>query len=164
MVGLLVGAAMLFLGRKLFWLFVAAAGFVLGLVVAPGLFPRQPDWLVLAVAIIFGLLGAGLAVVIQKVAVTIAGFVLGAYALVWVVMMLNLHPGPWVWLIGLAGGIGGAMLSAFLFELALIALSTLVGAMLVVQGVNLGAGASALLFLGLLVVGVVVQVNMWQED
>ena len=34
-IGLLVGAAILLLGRKLFWLFVAAIGFALGAEVAP---------------------------------------------------------------------------------------------------------------------------------
>ncbi len=47
LVNFIIGLAVLLLGRHLFWLFVAVAGFVLGVMVAPQLLPGQPGWLIL---------------------------------------------------------------------------------------------------------------------
>ena len=71
-VSLLVGIAVLLLGRKLFWLFVGAVGFVIGLGLAFQLLVEQPEWLILIAALVIGLAGAVLAIFAQKVAVVIA--------------------------------------------------------------------------------------------
>src|SRR3974377_1590177 len=74
-IGILVGAAILLLGRKLFWLFVGAMGFVLGAEIATQV-THEPV-LILLVAIGLGILGALLAVLFQKVAVGLVGFFAG---------------------------------------------------------------------------------------
>lgn len=41
---LLVGVVLLLFGRRLFWLFVAACGFAVGLNLAPQLTSTQSEW------------------------------------------------------------------------------------------------------------------------
>ena len=76
---------LLFLGRKLFWLFVAAVGFVVGMEAATTLYPHQPDWS-LIVGLILGLIGAVAAIFVQKAAIGIAGFLVS--------MVRTPHDGP----------------------------------------------------------------------
>ena len=49
-ISLLIGIALLFFGRRLFWLFVAAIGFAIGLQLAPYLMQDPPPWLSLAIS------------------------------------------------------------------------------------------------------------------
>ena len=64
----LIGAVILFFGRKLFWLCVAAAGFVAGAEIAPHLVHEPSPLLQLTVALVLGLIGALLAFLLQKIA------------------------------------------------------------------------------------------------
>src|SRR6516164_9389471 len=77
-VSVLVGVAILLLGRKLFWLFVAALGFVFGSQIAAQV-THQPASapVVLLVAIALGIVGAVLAILLQKIAIGVAGFIAG---------------------------------------------------------------------------------------
>ena len=57
-ISVLVGCALLFFGRRLFWLFVAALGFAIGLELAPYLSHNPPLWLSLLLSLGLGLIGA----------------------------------------------------------------------------------------------------------
>jgi drug/metabolite transporter (DMT)-like permease len=159
----LVGIAVLFLGRRLFWLFVAAVGFILGLALAIDLLPQLPDWVILVAALVFGLVGALIAVIAQRVAIIIAGFFMGGYALLWLLQLFSLNPDRLDWLIFIVGGIIGAILVQFLFDAALIVLSALAGATLIAQVTNFSPPVTAVLFVVLLVLGIIVQAQMWRE-
>ncbi|MEO5718528.1 MAG: hypothetical protein ABIR29_08155, partial [Chthoniobacterales bacterium] len=76
-ISVVVGIALLLFGRKLFWLFVAALGFAIGLQLAPYLSQHPPLWLSLLLSLGLGLLGALLALLLQKLAIGIAGFLVG---------------------------------------------------------------------------------------
>ncbi len=167
-VSVLMGIAVLLLGRKLFWLFVGAVGFVIGLGLAFRLLAEQPEWLILVAALIIGFAGAVLAIFAQKVAVVIAGFVVGGVGLIWLLQWLSLDLGLLLeWLIFIIGGLIGAIVIASLFEAALIVLSSLTGAALIVQAANQATNFNALiiafLFIVLLAVGIVIQAQMWKE-
>src|SRR5207237_10003458 len=73
----LIGAVILFFGRKLFWLCVAAVGFAAGVEVAPHLVHEPSVVLQLSVAVVFGFIGALLAMFLQQIAIAIAGFLAG---------------------------------------------------------------------------------------
>ena len=68
-VGVVIGVVILFFGRKLFWLCVAAGGFAVGMEIAPLLVNDASSLLALVIALVFGVLGALLALFIQKVAI-----------------------------------------------------------------------------------------------
>jgi hypothetical protein len=159
---ILAGALLLVLGRKLFWLYVAILGFAAGLSVAARFFQAQPEWVQLVIGIVFGLVGAVLAYFFQGIAVAVAGFLAGAY------VALSLVAGPSLnatadgdglaWILFFVGGIIGAVLAIMLFDWALIILSSLTGAMMVTEGLNLaGDPFGWLLTAGLFVLGVIIQ-------
>ncbi|MCJ7678681.1 MAG: TMEM198/TM7SF3 family protein [Anaerolineales bacterium] len=156
-VRLLVGGVLLVLGRKLFWLFVAAVGFAAGWAVSANLLHVQPEWLALLIALVAGVLGALLAQFVQRMAIGLAGFLAGGYLAISLVSLLQLQGSLWGWLAFLGGGILGAVLLAASFEWALIGLSSLAGAMLVTGALKLSSTMHLLVLAGLFVLGVIIQ-------
>jgi len=154
---LAVGAVLLVLGRKLFWLFVAAVGFAAGWTVASDLLHLQPEWLALVIAIAAGLLGAVLATFVQKIAVGLAGFLAGAFLASGLSTMLSLPSAPWAWIAFIVGGILGAVVLGAAFDWALVGLSSLAGAMLIANALDLSSTLHLLVLLGLFVAGVILQ-------
>ena len=154
---ILVGILLLALGRKLFWLFVAAIGFMVGTDLARQYLPHAADW-VLIVGLVFGLLGAVLAMAVQKVAVSVAGFLAGGYFLMSVARTWAVHaPGATTWVAFVVGGILGALLMIFLFNWALIVFSSISGAHLIVPVLSNDPTVAFWIFVGLVVVGCIVQ-------
>jgi hypothetical protein len=163
-ISILVGIAVLTLGRKLFWLAVGVIGFILGLSLVVRYMSGQPDWAILITALVAGGIGALLAILVQKVAAGVAGFLLGGYIAVWLLQLFELNLNQWAWLFFIIGGIIGIILVLSLLELALIVLSSLAGAMLIVQATPFSPLITGLLFLSLLVVGIVIQARMLPEE
>ncbi len=156
---LLVGLAVLLLGRRLFWLFVGAAGFLVGLHVARTMFAERPEWVVVALALVLGVLGAVLAILFQWLAVGLAGFAAGVQGSLVAAEAFGLE-GSWLWLAAFAAGIIVAALVLWLWDPVLIVLSALVGTALVAPLIPVPPLARPWLFVGLLVVGIVVQARV----
>jgi hypothetical protein len=158
-VGLLVGAAILLLGRKLFWLFVGAVGFAVGVELAPQIIHQPAPVVTLVIALGLGLLGALLAVLLQAFAVGASGFVSGG----WLAIRLyeyfvgHVRNSEIVFVIG---GILGAILFLALFDWALIIFSSIVGARFIAMAIALSQTSRTILFLLLVVAGIVVQSSM----
>jgi Domain of unknown function (DUF4203) len=158
-VALVVGCLLLFFGRRLFWLFVGVIGFMAGWYLALGGWHHPPAGGMLLLALCAGLLGVLLAIFLQKVAVAIAGFFLGAFLLAnllgWPLPPLRLSEQ----LVLLVAGVVAAILALALFDLALILYSAIAGAGLIVNHVHLGLGGDArlLLLIVLAAVGAAVQ-------
>lgn len=154
---LLVGVAVLLFGRRLFWLFLGAAGFAAGLYWGRhALAGGQPEWVALAAAISLGLVGALLAIVSQWVAIGVGGFLAGA-VLARAVADAQGWDGPAVWIgVILAGAVAAALLLSA-WDWVLIALSALTGAVLLTSLVQLSPLLTLLVLLVLFVVGVVIQ-------
>lgn len=153
LIRILVGAAVLLVGRSLYWLFVGAAGFVAAMTLTVRLFGTGPDWLVILIGLAAGLLGILLAVFFQRVTVAIAGFLGGGYVALTLVESLNLNLAVLDWVVYLIAGIAGLVLASLLFDWALILLSALVGAALIVSSLAFGPLVKGLLFAGLFIVG-----------
>lgn len=163
---IVVGIALLFLGRKAFWLFVGGVGFVLGMYLATQAIQSPRGWIVLVIALVAGLIGALLALVLQQIAVGLAAFVAGGYVAWNLVDMLGLAaPAAWEpWLVFVIGGVLFALLIGALFEWALIVLSSITGATLIVQSVGLEDGVQALVFAILVAAGIVVQAMFYRAE
>jgi len=158
-ISLILGGALLIAGRKLFWLFVGAAGFIAGLQLATQ-FWRGPEILAIVIGLVVGVIFAVLAIFLQGVAIGVAGFLAGGYIFTVLAGMIGLNQGAFSWIVYLIGGIIGVLLVIFLFDWALITLSSLAGASLVTQAL----GISGVLFLALVIVGVVIQGSMLQRE
>ncbi len=154
---LIVGAVALITGRRLYWFFVAAAGFVAGLTLANRFFQGESELLIIVIALAAGLIGAVLALFLQRVAVAVAGFILTGYVLTALLELFSLSFGQLDWIVYIVAGVFGAVLVSLLFDWALIVLSSLAGGVLIVQVFDLQPWITALLLLGLVVFGITIQ-------
>jgi hypothetical protein len=136
-INILGGALLLAFGRKFFWFFVAATGFYAGYELAFRYLTNKPEWMVLLVALVFGVLGALLVYFFEKIAIGTAGFFAGAYIASRLVSYLGTQVKSWDWIIILIGGIIGIILMYIIFDWALIILSSLAGTILIVEGFKL---------------------------
>lgn len=155
---LLAGVALLVAGRRLFWLFVGLVGFfTVYQWFEPYSGPGSSARLILAVAA--GVLGILLAIFLQRFAVALAGFFVGGWA---VVQFLGLDVASLRTVdvvICLVAGVLAAILAVKVFEIALVFLSSLAGASLIVDAVHPGPSLARVLLIGLLVVGIAVQLG-----
>ena len=159
-ISVIIGVAILLFGRKLFWLFVAALGFAVGLEIAAYFMKEPPQWMTLLVALGCGVIGALLAILLQKIAIAIAGFIAGgriAWALAATFFVDHAHYRGLTFVIG---GILGALLLLALFDWVLILLSSIEGAHLIGNGITLPEKGAMILFIALAVIGVIVQGSM----
>jgi len=153
----LIGALVLFFGRKLFWLCVAAVGFAAGVELAQHFLPQPTPALQLTIAIVLGFAGALLALFLQKLAVGIVGFAAGGRLALGLVSTFMVEYASYYWLTFLIGGVVGAILLIAIFDWALVLLSALIGAHLITEAVVLPQTGATILFVALTVIGVIVQ-------
>jgi hypothetical protein len=157
MVGALIGVVVLFFGRRLFWLCVAAVGFAAGVEMAPHLIQQPSPVLTLVVALVLGILGALLAIFLQKIAIAVLGFVGGGKLAGAIAAAFVVHYAQYSTIIFVIGGIVGAILMLLLFDWALIVASSFIGAHLIQRAIVLPPSGAAIVVIGLAVVGILVQ-------
>jgi len=153
----IIGILLLFVGRRLFWLFVACVGFASGYHYAQQIWAIDSQVLVLILSIAAGAVGAIIAIFFQKAAIVIAGFAAGGYIGLSVFDQFAGLPAQMVWLPYIIGGIAGAIILFFVFDRALIFLSALTGATLIVQMAAFSPWVEITLFLALVIAGMVFQ-------
>lgn len=164
----ILGIPLLVWGRKLFWYFVGAVGFIGGYLLADNFLNTNEQWVLLLVSAALGLVGIMLALALKKFALTLAGFFAGILLAYRLVQTFNLNLQGWNWLVYVIGGVLCSLLILSVFEWALILLSSLVGASLIsqtsLQLANFELVPSAILFFVLLVIGIVIQSSQKQKD
>jgi hypothetical protein len=158
-VGALIGIVVLFFGRKLFWLCVAAVGFAAGVEIAPHLVHEPSPLLALTIAIVLGLIGALLALFLQKIAIAVVGFLAGGKLAGAIAGAFFVHHAEYSTIVFVVGGILGAILILVVFNWALIVVSSLIGAHLIQSAIVLPPSGSTIVFLGLAVIGMLVQAS-----
>ena len=156
-VGALIGVVILLFGRKLFWLCVAAVGFAAGVEIAPHLVHEPSPLLALTVALVLGLIGALLALFLQKIAIAVLGFLAGGKLAGAIAGAFFVQYAQYSTVIFVVGGIIGAILLLVLFDWALIVVSSLIGAHLIQSTIVLPPSGSTIVFIGLAILGIVVQ-------
>jgi predicted neutral ceramidase superfamily lipid hydrolase len=152
---IILGLILLVFGLKLFWLFVAVAGFLSGMLFGDLLLPDQAQWIRLLVAVGAGVLGALLAVLAQRVAFALAGFYGGAYLAL--ILAQSLGGEGRSMLLFVVAGVIGAIIATLIMDRAIIVISSLVGAGVVVEALPLGQGVRILIFMALVAAGILVQ-------
>ena len=165
---ILLGVLLLALGRRLFWLFVGAVGFVGGLRFADRFLHGTPDETVIILSLVAGFVSAILAIALRKITLGAAGFLVGGYLLMTLLSATGqdhqfaqalgnggtqLAP----WLAFFIGGVLGAVLMNALFVWTLIVLSSLSGAALICESLRMSTQAISIIFSGLVFVGILVQ-------
>ena len=153
----LIGVVVLFFGRKLFWLCVAAIGFAAGVELAPRLVQEPSVLLSLTIALLLGIIGALLALFLQKIAIAVLGFLAGGKLAGAIAAAFFVHYAQHSTIIFVIGGVIGAILLLVLFDWALIVVSAFIGAHLIQSAITLPQSGLTIVFIGLAVIGILVQ-------
>lgn len=158
---IILGIILLLFGRKLFWLFVAVAGFIVGIEFAAMFLADKPQWVLLLVGFATGSLGAIVAIFAQRLAFALAGFYAGTFLTLLLVQPFISSEVILIFL--LAGGLIGAGLSFWILDPALIILSCLIGAGAIVKAMGTGQMPSAVIFVLLVSVGIFTQTKLFTK-
>lgn len=158
---IIAGVILLLFGRKLFWLFLGIAGFLIGMKIAPMFFGDEPQWIQLVIALGMGCLGAIVAILAQRLAFALGGFFAGMYLALGVGHFFALADTNTLLFIALGGGITGAIIAALIMDTAITILACLVGAGAVVGELQLGPPMHILIFLLLTGAGFLFQEKLW---
>jgi hypothetical protein len=153
----IIGIVLLTLGRRLFWLFVACVGFTVGLQVAHQYLGAQPYWAYWGIALLFGIIGALVAVFFQSLAIGLSGFAAGTTIGAYLATMMGLTAVP---LAAFFGGVVAMLVLYLVFDWALIVLSSVVGGTLIVQVLNWNPQAAMVLYLVLIAAGIWFQASL----
>jgi MFS family permease len=158
----LLGLIVLVYGRRLFWLFIAIAGFLVGVEISHVLLANQPQWVILVCGFAAGLFGALLSILIERLAFVLAGFYAGAYLILflshsWGFMGKDI-------LLFFMGGVIGAVFSGLLMNWAIILLSSLVGAGAIVGQLELDQTFRTIVFVVLVMIGTFTQARKHGYD
>lgn len=162
MIRLSIGFISLTTGRQLHWLYAGGITFLSVFFLVPSLFGTNPDTNLFFTALVAGIIVGVLASMLGSIVTTISLFLAGAYLLVtlpevlgWVSTWTN------VTLIASAGLV--AILMALVwYDFTLILLSSLTGAGLVVQTLNLNPFNTLIAYLGATLFGMATQVVLMQ--
>ena len=157
---IIIGLLLVFVGRGLFWLFVACIGFASGYHYAQQILAIHSPLTVLIISLAAGGLAAIIAIFFQKAAILMAGFAAGGYVVLSLIHQLVGMSTQMSWLPYIIGGIIGAVILYFVFDWALIILSTLTGATLIVQMAAFDPWVEMALFFALVVAGMVFQAKV----
>ena len=163
-VNIVFGLIVLTLGRKLFWLFVGLIGFAVGFHYGASVWQLQSQLLLIGIAVLMGIIGAVLAVFFQKIAVGLAGFVGGGFIALNLINLLGIRLDQIVWLPYLIGGVIGMLMLFFIFDWALILISSLAGASMITEALSLNPGLEIGLFLALVICGLVIQTALYRNS
>lgn len=158
---IIAGVVLLLFGRKLFWLFLGIAGFLIGMKIAPMFFGDEPRWIQLSIAVGTGCLGAIVAILAQRLAFALGGFFAGMYLALGVGHFFALADANTTLFMALGGGIIGAIIATLIMDTAITLLVCLVGAGAIVGEFQLGPAMHILVFLLLTGAGFVFQEKLW---
>lgn len=163
LIHIVAGIFLLAGGRKFFWFFVGAIGFITGLTFADQILTINSPAITLAAGIILGIIGIFIAVFMQRFAIFVAGFLAGSYIAYMAVTSFGLIPQGVFWITYIAGGIAGAVLLFFLFDWVLIALSSIIGALIIINAFTLDPGIEMAIVIVLTLSGIVIQTKFFSR-
>ena len=158
-VTVLLGIVLLLFGRKLYWAFVAIAGFLIGMQLANEYLADKDQWIRIAASVGAGVIGAILGMFLQRLGFAIGGFFAGAYLAFRIFEHFHPQGDPHIWMI--IGGVIGAVIAALVMDWAIIVISALAGAAAILSPfTTLEPQMANVLFILLACVGVVFQSQM----
>ena len=158
-VQILIGLVLLTYGLRLFWLFVGVVGFFAGFTLGGLVLQDRAPEITLALAVILGIIGVVLAFSVQRIALIVTGFVTGGY-LAYSLLTAIGYENIWLWLgTFLLFGALGAALVALLFNTALILMTSVTGAILIVRVLPIQEMLLLVVFLALMLAGIAWQIS-----
>lgn len=160
----IAGLLILFFGRRLFWVFVGVIGFFCGLQFGLAVFNGAADWLIFLLSLLIGAVCAGLAILLQRVSVAIAGGFAGGMLALWIAQPVGLHSESGQWVAFIAGALLAAVMLTVLFDPILIILSVVIGALKITQALPIDDMLQPLVFGVCLIAGFAVQIRTFRHE
>ncbi|MDX2111728.1 MAG: DUF4203 domain-containing protein [Verrucomicrobiota bacterium] len=156
----IIGLVLLVWGRRLFWLLVGCAGFLLASQLCNEYLAAQATWIRIAISITAGLVGIILALMIQRLAFAIAGYYAGVTCGLLVLAHYGNPADERVFTI--IGGLLGALLAMLLMDHVIILLACLIGANAILDLFTLTPLIHTISFIVLVVAGFIFQFRQLQ--
>jgi hypothetical protein len=160
---LIAGGILLTFGKKLFWLFVGCIGFVLAFNYAETITGFQEPWAIILIATFAGIVGAMMAIFLQGVAIAVGGFLAGGMVVWSFLNLMGFYGNHYFWIAHIVGGIIGLIMMLFIFDWAIIILSSIIGAVVIIDTFYFSPPVRTLLFMILSMTGVAIQANIAQK-
>jgi hypothetical protein len=136
---LFLGAMLMIQGRKLYWLFVGGLGFFVTLTLFDPPYSGLSIQTVRVIAVIVAFLGALMAIFLNRLAIFVGGFLGGGFLLILAFQLFGAQLGNLNFFFFLIGGVVGGLIVNSAFHGALIFFSSVIGAGMVVQVMNISA-------------------------
>lgn len=153
---IVLGILMLVGGRRFFWVFVGAMGFVAGFTYGKEIFGLEYETLLIAASILC-VIGIVIALFLQGLAIGIAGFLAGSYVTFSLLPVFGEFSLEFTWLIVLIGGVVGLVLSILIIDWMRIFLSSVTGAAIIVHHISPDSWVKPVIWIVLSVAGIVIQ-------
>ena len=152
----LAGLTLMLIGRRLYWLFLATAGFLVTSLLTHAALPVGQDaWWWMLLPMFVGLFGAFLSIFLQKILLRLGGLMSGAYLGYFLLEPLLAYPWPWIGFV--AGALIGLASILYLFNGALILLTSLLGATLLLEPMDASPEARLVVTGALTLAGCLIQ-------
>ena len=161
---IIVGIAVLVMGRQIFWVFIAGLGFVLGLLFSSQLYDAQFGWQTLLISAGIAIIGAILAYTVQRLAAGVAGFATGWYLSLVVFSYLNVNLGQIESVVPYIIGIISGILLFLYFDWGVIIASSLAGAAIIISATSLSRNVELALLGMLAVIGFIIQTIWFMQE
>ncbi len=155
---ILLGAALLMVGRRFFWLYVGSVGFAIGYEICRNLMVEKGPLIITGGALLVALALIVLAYSFQKVVIFMAGFLSGGYLGFNLIQAINLMQADYAWLLIMLGGLIGVALAHWLYDWAMIVFSSFLGGVLIAEAVKSQPPARSMVILSLAAIGTIIQV------
>ena len=97
---------------------------------------------------------------LQKLAIGLAGLAAGAYVTYYLLQMITLNVGDFQWLAIFAGALLGAVLAGSMYDWALILITSASGAVLITENIPVSMPISGMILAGLLIFGIITQAKL----
>jgi MFS family permease len=153
---ILIGTALLILGRKYAWIFTAGIVYFVTLEVITNALSDFPYVLVIFIGLVFAASSALLASLTKPLAITLAGILAASYLFSLLATTYKWFPGQ-TWAPYLAGGLLGLVMIAAVADWTMLVFSSLVGAFMVTIGLSVDPAWRLVYFLGITLIGIIVQ-------
>ena len=153
---ILIGAALLILGRKYAWIFTAGIVYFITIEVIAKTLTDIPYILVIFIALVFGASSALIASLTKPLAISLAGFLASSYLFSLVASAYKWLPGQ-TWTPYLVGGVVGLVMIAAVADWTMLVFSSLIGALMVTRSLAVSQSWILVYFLGIALIGIIVQ-------
>lgn len=160
LITVVLGFVSLIIGAQLSWMFTGGAGYLVGIWLAEVLKFNQSDWQALTVASAVGLSAIFLTYYLKRLVIVITGFLAGGYISTTLPAIMGWKSVLEDWQAVLLVGTACAVILILWYKLALVLVTTLAGATVVVQHLNLAMVSKEALFVVLIVIGLTAQYVM----